>query len=124
MKYLMLVLTEPISQPVAPAKDIEEWVEAHDASGARFFGDRLADAADAKTVRIRHDGTHVADGPFAAAHHDIAGLDILECASLDEAVAIALDHPMACEGVIEVRAFYDWDAQGAGEGGGEGGGDA
>jgi hypothetical protein len=111
MKYLMLVLTEPIANPVTPSKDIEAGVDTHDASGVRFFGDRLADAGQAKTVRIRHDGAHITDGPFSPAHHSIAGLDILECESLDEAVKVALDHPMACEGVIEVRAFYDWDSE-------------
>lgn len=111
MKFLMLVLTEPIASPVPEDKNIDEWVTTHDASGARILGDRLADAGSAKTVRIRQDGTHVADGPFAPGHHHIAGLDILECATVDEAVAIALDHPMARAGVIEVRPFFDWDAE-------------
>src|SRR3954449_378528 len=111
MKYLMLVLTEPIVDGVEPAKEIEDWVEEHDASGARFFGDRLAPASQAKTVRIRKEGNLVTDGPFAEAHEAIAGLDILECDSIDEAVAIALDHPMSRGGFIEVRPFYDWDAE-------------
>ena len=76
MKYLILVLTEPIEDPVAGGNDIDTWVNRHDASGERFFGDRLADAAEAKTVRIRADGTHVTDGPFSTAHQSIAGLDI------------------------------------------------
>ena len=59
-------------------------------------------------MRIRKGGTLVTDGPFAEAHEAIAGFDILECASIEEAVAIALEHPMAREGVIEVRPFYDW----------------
>jgi len=111
MKYLMLVLTEPIEEPVSGGDDIDAWVDAHDASGERFFGDRLADAAQAKTVRVRSDGIHVTEGPFSPAHHSIAGLDILECESMDRAVDIALAHPMARGGVIEVRAFYDWEAE-------------
>ena len=111
MQYLMLVLVEPIADPVPEVKDIDQWVADHDASGARIFGDRLADAAEARTVRVRADGTHVVEGPFSPAHRSIAGLDILECASLDEAVAIAIEHPMARGGVIEVRPFYDWDAE-------------
>ena len=109
VKYLMTVGVEPIVDPAdGEGKDIERWVAENDASGARFFGDRLAPASQAKTVRIRKGGALVTDGPFAEAHEAIAGFDILECDSLDEAVAIALDHPMARDGVIEVRPFYDW----------------
>jgi hypothetical protein len=108
MKYLMTVLVEPIDEIVDGAKDIENWVAEHDADGSRFFGDRLAPASQAKTVRIRKGGTLVTDGPFAEAHEAIAGFDILECETLDEAIAIALDHPMSREGAIEVRPFYDW----------------
>jgi hypothetical protein len=108
MKYLMTVLVEPIDEVVDGAKDIEDWVSEHDADGTRFFGDRLAPASQAKTVRIRKGGTLVTDGPFAEAHEAIAGFDILECETLEDAVAIALDHPMSREGAIEVRPFYDW----------------
>ncbi|MFV0287586.1 MAG: YciI family protein [Demequina sp.] len=112
MKYLMLVLTEPVDDPAGGPDDIDRWVSTHDASGARVFGDRLADAAEARTVRVRGAGLTVAPGPFHPSHGDIAGIDLLECASLDEAVAIAADHPMARLGAIEVRPFYDWDAEG------------
>ena len=64
MKYALLVLTEPVADPVPEDKDIEAWVDTHDASGARVWGDRFADAAEAKTVRVRQDGVHVTDGPF------------------------------------------------------------
>jgi Uncharacterized protein conserved in bacteria len=111
MKYLMLALTEPIAGPVGGGKDIDGWVDTHDASGERFFGDRLADAAEAKTLRIRADGPHVTDGAFSPAHQSITGLDILDCDSIERAVEIALAHPMARGGVIEVRPFYDWDRE-------------
>ncbi len=104
----MMVCTEPIEDPAGGPDDIDRWVEAHDASGARVWGDRLAEASEARVVRSRGAGQSVVPGPLHAAHAAIAGIDILECASLDEAVAIALDHPMARGGVIEVRPFYDW----------------
>lgn len=111
MKYLMLVGVEEISEPVEGPDNIEEWVDEHDASGARFFGDRLAPASQAKTVRIRKNGTLVTDGPFAETHEAIAGLDILECDTIEEALAIAEQHPMARDGVIEVRPFFDWTTE-------------
>ena len=111
MKYLLLIGTEEITDGVDGPDDIERWVAEHDASGARFFGDRLAPANQAKTVRIRKGGTLVTDGPFAETHEAIAGFDILEADSIDEAVRIALDHPMARDGVIEVRPFFDWSTE-------------
>ncbi len=111
MKYLMLVITEPVTDPGEGTLEIEDWVERHDATGTRFYGDRLAPASQARTVRVRRAGALVTDGPFAEGHEHIAGLDILECDTLDEAVAIASEHPMAAGGVIEVRPFYDWSAE-------------
>jgi hypothetical protein len=43
------------------------------------------------------------DGPFAQTTEQIAGFDVIECADLDEAVAIASLHPVAKVGTIEVR---------------------
>ncbi len=114
MKYLMTVGVEEITDPAEgpdTTLDIEEWVQSNDASGARFWGDRLAPASQSKTVRIRKSGTLVTDGPFAEAHEAIAGFDILECDTIEDAVQIALKHPMAREGVIEVRPFFDWDSE-------------
>ncbi|WP_062524314.1 YciI family protein [Demequina rhizosphaerae] len=115
MRYLLLVCVEeiadPVEEPYDDAAEIERWVTAHDGSGARVWGDRLADAAESRVVRIRAGGATVEAGPLHPAHAAIAGLDILECGSLDEAVAIALDHPMARGGVLEVRPFFDWKAE-------------
>lgn len=111
MKYLMLVGTEEITDHLEGPDNIEEWVATNDASGARFFGDRLAPANQAKTVRIRKSGTLISDGPFAESHEAIAGFDILECDSIEEALRVAADHPMARDGVIEVRPFFDWSTE-------------
>ncbi len=116
MRYLLLVCVEEIDDPAESAfdgeADIERWVTTHDASGARVWGDRLGDASEARVVRVRGAGSSVVPGPLHPSHGAIAGIDILECDSLDEAVDVALDHPMAKAGVLEVRPFYDWDAAG------------
>jgi hypothetical protein len=51
----------------------------------------------------------VTDGPFAETKELIAGFDVLECDSLDEAVEIASRHPVAAFGAIDVREF--WSAE-------------
>lgn len=110
MRYMMLVCTDPTAEPYDAALDnIEEWVEANDAAGKRVLGERLVGHTEAKTVRVRGGATSVTDGPFAELGELIAGFDILEADTLDEAVAIASEHPMARFGQIEVRAFYAGD---------------
>ena len=111
MKYLLSVMIEHGHDVVAGGLDIEEWVTKHDASGAREFGDRLAAADQAVTVRVRGDGTHREQGPFSPAHAALAGIDLIEAATIEEALQIAAEHPMAREGAIEIRPFYDWDSE-------------
>ena len=48
----------------------------------------------------------VSDGPFAETKEQVGGFDIIECASLDEAVEIAGRHPAAASGAIEVRPLW------------------
>lgn len=47
------------------------------------------------------------DGPFAETKEYIAGYDILDCDTLEEAVEAAAKHPVATIGAMEVRAFWD-----------------
>ena len=48
----------------------------------------------------------VADGPFAETKEAIGGYDVIECADLDEAIAVAAKHPVAAFGAIEVRPVW------------------
>ena len=114
MRYLMLVATDPEAGPevLEEAADddgvdsIEEWVARHDASGQRVLGDRLRPVEDATTVRRRGGQLLVTDGPFAESREWVVGFDILECADLDEAIAVAARHPMAASGRIELRPLW------------------
>jgi hypothetical protein len=108
MKYMMLVCTdtEPESD-LSGAPDIEVWVEQNDAAGRRVLGSVLGPASDATTVRVRGGETLLSDGPFAETKEVIVGFDILECADLDEAIAVAAAHPMAWTGRLELRPFVD-----------------
>jgi hypothetical protein len=56
-------------------------------------------------VRGKDELAIVTDGPFAETKEQIAGFDLLECADLDEAIEIAARHPMARNGILEVRPF-------------------
>ncbi|HWM15365.1 MAG TPA: YciI family protein [Microbacterium sp.] len=107
MKYLMLVVADPdLTAEEEPVLTIENWVEETYGKGKATDGDRLRPPAEAKTVRRRNGKVSVTDGPFAETHEWIAGFDILECESLEEAIEIASRHPMATSGIIEVRPAW------------------
>ncbi len=75
--------------------------------GASLGGARLRPVADATTVRVRDGETLVSDGPFAETKDFIGGIDIIDCADLDEAIAIAAGHPYASWGCVEVRPVWE-----------------
>jgi hypothetical protein len=106
MRFLMLVCSDTV--PVAPqdgTPDVEEWVARHDASGTRVLGDQVRPAAEARVVRVRDARRIVTDGPFLETKEVLGGFDVLECRDMDEAIEVAAGHPMAWQGVIELRAL-------------------
>ena len=119
MRYLMFVATDP-TEDVDPSGegtlDIEQWCDKYDATGTRVMGERTRPAEDATTVRRRGGKVLVTDGPFAESREWIVGFDILDCADLDAAIAVAAEHPMAAAGRLELRPFWpfeDSDAAGS-----------
>ncbi|HEY7007408.1 MAG TPA: YciI family protein [Jatrophihabitantaceae bacterium] len=109
MRYLMFVATDPDVAPDASLEGtvpIEEWDDKHSTAGVRLIGDRVRPAQDATTVRRRNGKLLVTDGPFAESREWIVGFDVLECADLDEAIAVAAEHPMAARGRLELRPFW------------------
>jgi hypothetical protein len=112
MQFMMFVVHDPAAEPYVPEQDnIAEWVADVTARGVRITGDRLQPPTRATTVRVRAGRTLVSDGPFAESKEWIAGFDLLDCAGLDEAIAIASRHPMARFGSIELRPFWPIDAE-------------
>ena len=57
-------------------------------------------------MSVRGVRVSISDGHFAKTKEAIHNFDVLECASLEEAVEVASKHPMARFGTIEVRAFW------------------
>ncbi|WP_349904259.1 YciI family protein [Parafrigoribacterium humi] len=114
MQYLFFIGTAPDSA-IEPSDGPEEsetpdnWVEEMDGRGVRKFGDRLRPAEDATTVRVRDGELLVTDGPFVEGKEYIAGIDVIECADLDEAIEIASKHPMARYGLVEIRPFWPFE---------------
>ncbi len=114
MKYLLLICVDNAVQlspeeQAAMGRDTEAWVTEMDGRGVRLLGDRLRPVSEARSVRVRDGEVLVGDGPFAETKEQIAGLDLLECSSLDEAVEAASRHPVTRIGTVEVRAFWGDD---------------
>jgi hypothetical protein len=110
MRFLMFVCrdTEPIEPSTGPVPDVEDWVKEMDGRGVRITGDPVRPQAEARTVRVRGGSTVVTDGPFVETKEVLAGFDLLECRDMAEAIEVAAGHPMAYEGVIELRPLVDF----------------
>ena len=105
MKYMLMICVDPADVPEDEPDDVEPWVNDLDSRGIRLFGDRLRPPSDATTVRVRGGEVMSTDGPYAETKEQIAGFDVIECASLEDAVRWAGRHPHSWMGAVEVRAL-------------------
>jgi hypothetical protein len=107
MRYVLFICSEGESFAATPEDlDPTHWVEEMTRRGVRAFGDQLAPADRATTVRLRDGDVVLTDGPFVETKEQILGFDVIECADLDEALEVAAKHPVARFGMIEVRPFW------------------
>ena len=74
--------------------------------GMFITGARLRSVATATTVQVRSGETLISDGPFTEAKEPIGGFVLLDCADLDEAIAVAAKHPVAAYGKVEIRPLW------------------
>ena len=110
MRYMLIHAADP---ELASKWDDEaqasfsSWIEETIRSGVSIEGGPLRLDADATTVKVRDGQLVVTDGPYAETKEQVAGYDVLECASMDEAVRWAGRHPHSWLGSVEVRALPD-----------------
>lgn len=113
MKYLILIYSNPMSRalwagfsPTEQAAGFQYYAaltEELAASGELVVAEALADVATTKRVHLRDGQTLTTDGPFAEAKEHLMGIYLVQCASLERAVAIAGRIPEAEYGLVEVR---------------------
>ena len=60
---------------------------------------------DAARLQVREGRRALVDGPFAEAKEMVGGYFLLDCATRDEAIAIAAECPAAQWATVEVREF-------------------
>lgn len=97
----------PTNEEIAADPAHQAFTAEVERRGASLGGARLRPVADATTVRVRDGETLVSDGPFAETKDFVGGIDIIDCADLDDAIAIASAHPYAGWGCIEVRPVWE-----------------
>jgi hypothetical protein len=92
-------------------RDYGDWVQTLAASGRLRNGARLQPTASAKTVRMENGRTVFTDGPFAETKEQVGGFHLVECADLDEALAMAARIPtLPAGGVVEVRCVAELES--------------
>jgi hypothetical protein len=84
---------------------LNAWMDEAIGSGVSIEGAPLRLDADATTVKVRDGQLIVTDGPYAETKEQVAGYDVIEAASLEEAVGWARRHPHSWMGSVEVRAL-------------------
>ncbi|HTR07683.1 MAG TPA: YciI family protein [Paraburkholderia sp.] len=107
----MLLIVEPRGQRDTRAQAegealyarMVEFAEELAAEGQLIEAHALTADTNAARVRVREGRASVVDGPFAEAKEMIGGFFLLDCATRDEAVAIAQRCPAAAWASVEVR---------------------
>lgn len=114
MRYALLVYSDQSAwsemteeeAAVARAEVMPRWVALFEELGKAdptVAGRELAEASEAKVVRVRDGETLVTDGPFAATKEQIGGIFVTELPDLDEAIRLAALVPTAEHGSLEIR---------------------
>src|SRR5262245_63804947 len=89
------------------APEMKDYAEFGEAAHAVLRGGHaLYPTATATTVRVnggKGGDVMSSDGPYAETKEALTGFYLLECADLDEAVAVAARLPAAWDGAVEVR---------------------
>ena len=110
MLYALLIYeAEEVSESYS-AQDQEAALSGHrdlqvETKAAQAFveANQLMPPGTATTVRVRDGVPSVTDGPFAETKELLIGLYVMDCESLDQAVAYAARIPHAETGGVEVR---------------------
>jgi hypothetical protein len=117
MKYLILIQSNPRTLEIWEAMSGEQRMEfgrGHlkltaemEEAGVHVASEGLADPSLAKWVSVRDGRTIASDGPYAEVKEHLAGFYLIDCPSLEEAVAWAAKVPDAANTEVEVRPVLD-----------------
>jgi hypothetical protein len=88
---------------------VRRWCDEMEERGMTLTGSPLHPAREGATVRVQGGEILRSDGPFAETKEVVGGFEVLDCASLDEAIELVSRHPVAEYGSIELREIWPDD---------------
>lgn len=110
MSYMLLILEDPAQRATRGRAEGEavfqrmvDFAEQLKREDKLLAVESLASQQKAARVQVRAGKAQVLDGPFAEAKEMIGGFYLLDCASREEALAIARRCPAAEWATVEVR---------------------
>jgi len=113
-KFMLLVYLDNELMDALPPSEFDESMRnclAHAddlrQEGQLLDSQMLQPTKTARSVRVRGGRMTAIDGPFAEAKEVLAGFNLIEAESMEEAVQIAARFPWARTGCIEVRPVQD-----------------
>jgi len=119
MRYLLTLYTdESLNEAATPDEmtslmnEYTELTREWQDRGVMLAGEGLDPSSTATTVRVRGGERLITDGPFAESKEQLGGYYVLDCGSIDEAIALAARIPAARRGCVEVRPVIDYEAMG------------
>jgi len=112
MAYMLLMM-EPVGQRQARTEaegreaygSMVRWAENLKERGLLLAAESLRSQAGASRVQVRGGRTHVTDGPFAETKEMIGGFFLVDCATREQALALASECPAAAWLTVEVRGI-------------------
>ena len=114
MHYLTLIHIDPALMAELPDAEYDrlmrgcfEKADALQRDGCLHGSQQLEAPTTARTLRVREGISRVTDGPFAETREFLAGFNLIEADSMDDAMHIAHQVPWAQFGSIEVRPVRD-----------------
>ena len=114
MQFLLLVYTDSELLDALPAEQYDahmrhclQHADALQAEGRVLAFQQLEPPKTARSVRVRAGRTSVLDGPFTETKEMLAGFNLVEADSMEDAVRMANELPWARYGCIEVRPVRD-----------------
>ena len=110
MQFLFLLYGDEAAELALTPQQRRAMVDDHIAysrglreRGVYVGGDPLVESAQALVIR---DGA-VSDGPFAETKEQLGGYYLVECASREEAIALAREVPRSPGSLVEVRPIAE-----------------
>jgi hypothetical protein len=104
MQYLLIICHDDSFTPTkALIREIVAWDKERKTGGIRKYGNPLRPPSNAITVPVRKGDVVLKNSPFAKSKQKMAVYELIQCASLEEAVDIGFTHPMTKAATIEVR---------------------